>query len=114
MTQIKSNIFPDVEAFLKENLRDFFVDNVAAVYPVSDLTDDLVATYEDEEENETKTVDSAGHVAGLRKLCELVDKQELFVGGVRAAIDLVDPCNWDVEVVDAYFQLLYHGEVIYG
>jgi hypothetical protein len=116
MTQITATIFPNAEEWLKENLRDFAVDGIAAVYPYPTykFNADFGRTYFDEEEDKLKYATLNDHVAALKLLCELVDQKKLFVGGVTNAQELTDGCNWDVEVVDAYFQLIYHGEVIYG
>lgn len=114
MTQIVAPIFTDAEAWLKENLSDMFVDTVSAVYPQSGFNEEMGRTYWDEEEGLVKSVTFEEHVKGLEKLVQLISEKKLFVGGVTNPIDLTDPCNWDVEVVDAYFQILYHGEVIYG
>lgn len=53
-------------------------------------------------------------VDALRKMCELIDGKKLFVGGLTSSHELTDTGNWDVEVTDAYWQIVYHGEVIYG
>jgi hypothetical protein len=50
----------------------------------------------------------------LQELVNLIANKKLFVGCIQNPMDLTDVSNWDAEVVDAYFQLLYHGEVIYG
>lgn len=114
MTSIKATIFEDAEGWLRENLQDFEVDGISAVYRVSKLDLDGITQYHDEEENGTKAVSMADHVKALQLLCELIDGGKLFVGCIKGANQLTEPCNWDVEVVDAYFQLIYHGEVIYG
>jgi hypothetical protein len=114
MTQISAVIIPNAEGFIKENLADFAVDGISAVYPHSKLTDQFGRTYFDEEEGKAKFVNFESHVTSLEKLVELISDKKLFVGGITNPVDLADPCNWDAEVVDAYFQILYHGEVIYG
>lgn len=114
MTEIKSTIFPDAEAWLTENMLYFEVDSIAAVYPVTTFNPDGLTRYCDAEEGTTKERSMEDHVLALRKLCELVDGKKLFVGGVRGSMELTDGLNWDIEVVDAYFQLVYYGEVIYG
>lgn len=114
MTAITATIIPDAEAFLTENLKDFAVDGISAVYPYTSFTPQLGRGYYDEEECNSKFVTFKEHVKGLQKLVSLISEKKLFVGGIENPVDLVDPCNWDAEVVDAYFQLLYHGEIIYG
>ena len=114
MTQILAPIFEDAEAWIKDNRPDMYIDGVAAVYPVSKFRPDSVTSYRDEEENSQKALTMTDHVKGLEKLVELISNKELFVGGIENPLDLIDAGNWDVEVVDAYYQLVYHGEVIYG
>lgn len=114
MTQIIAPIFEDAEAWIKENRPDMYVDGVAVVYPVSKFRPDSVTSYRDEEENSQKALTMADHVRGLKQLVDLISNKKLFVGGITNPMDLTDGCNWDVEVVDAYYQLVYHGEVIYG
>lgn len=114
MTAITATIIPNAEAFLVENLRDFGVDGIATVYPDKPFTEDFGRSYHDEEENESKFVSFEDHVKALGQLAQLITEQKLSVGCIANPVDLAEPCNWDVEVVDAYFQLCYHGEVIYG
>lgn len=114
MTQITAPIFSDAEAFLKDLLPDMYTDNIAAVYPDGKLTEDFGRSYFDEEEEESKFVTFEGHVEALKELVRLVSEKKLFVGGIKNPTDLAEDVNWDAEVVDAYFQLCYHGEVIYG
>lgn len=52
-------------------------------------------------------------VKALRTLVKLVVGQALFVGGLKGG-EIADAGNWDVEVWDAFFQLCFHGKVIYG
>jgi hypothetical protein len=115
MTVIVAPIFEDAEAWLKDALPDMYVDGISPVYRTKLDKETFTGIYADEEEDGVrKEITLEHHVEGLKKLVELVANKKLFVGGVRNPMDLVDMCNWDVEVVDAYFQLLYHGEVIYG
>lgn len=114
MTTINAPIFTDAEAWIKENRPDMFVDGLAAVYPTTKFGPDGFTAYYDEEEDRTELKTLADHVEALQKLVNLVSEGKLWVGGIKNPFELADPCNWDVEVVDAYFQLLFHGEVIYG
>src|SRR5688500_17074993 len=114
MTQINITVFPNAEAWLKENLEYMATDNIAAVYPTNVDADKIEATYFDEEEGLEKSVGKERHVEMLAELVRLISEEKLFVGGIKNPMDLTDTGNWDVEVADAYFQLLYHGEVIYG
>lgn len=115
MTQIIAPIFTDAEAWLKDALPDMYVDGISSVYRTKLDKETFTGIYADEEEDGVrKEITLEAHVKGLEKLVQLVSEKKLFVGGVRNPIELTDMCNWDAEVVDAYFQLLYHGEVIYG
>lgn len=113
MTTITLTVFPDAEAWIRENVPDFGGDRVCAVRPTSPFNPDGLTAYEDIEEGTAKECTFADHVTALQKLCEMVGVN-LFVGGVKSPLELVDPGNWDVEVVDAYWQLVYRGEVLYG
>jgi hypothetical protein len=106
-------IFPDAKAWLIENLPDMFVDGVAAVYPITTFNPNGLTTYRDEEEETEKECTLDDHVQALQLLVEQVGKT-LFVGSLTSPLQLTDAGNWDIEVVDAYYQLVYRGEVIYG
>jgi hypothetical protein len=110
---IAVQIFPDAKAWLIENLPDPAVDSVAAVYPLIEFNPNGPTTYRDEEENTEKECSLDDHVRALRLLAEQVGNT-LFVGSLTSPLQLTDTSNWDVEVVDAFYQLVYHGEVIYG
>ena len=114
MTQISTVIIEDAEAFIKENYDYMCTDRIAAVYPCSKFNPDGITKYYDEEEDVTKDCTMADHVRALVKLVDLVSNKQIFVGGVTNPMDLLDLGNWDTEVVDAYYQLIYHDEVIYG
>ena len=114
MTTIKATIFNDAESFLTENITKFHVDNVSSVFPVKGDLQEGSVVYIDDYEETKKTKNMTDHVKALRKLVKLIDDKKLFVGGITSSSELTDPCNWDVEVADAFFQLVYHGEVIYG
>lgn len=121
MSRIQLTIFEDAEKWLRENFRDLGWDSVAAVYPLESFNPDRgeklgrtgETKYEDREEASTKFCSMSDHVRALQLLCEQIGRT-LFVGGLKSPFDLIDAGNWDVEVVDAYFQLVYHGKVIYG
>jgi hypothetical protein len=117
MTAITAPIFENAEEFIKGEIKDLQVDGVSSVWKTKVHPDFSVTYAHEEDEGEepveiTKTL--ADHVTALEKMVQLITNKELFVGGVRNPIDLTDPCNWDVEVVDAYFQLVALGEVIYS
>lgn len=114
-TQITAVIFTDAEYWLTENLSDLVADSVCSIYKTVGFDKDFTCTYADEEENNAEKVATlTDHVKALQTLCELIDGKKLFVGCLKNAQELTDPCNWDAEVVDAFRQLIYHGEVIYG
>jgi hypothetical protein len=113
MTAINATIIPDAEAWIKENINDLLVDNVSAVYPTNHGEDFSIKLY-DEEEETAKTFSLADQVVALQKLADEIGGNRLFVGGLKSPTQLEDPCNWDTEVIDAFYQLIYHGEVIYG
>ena len=119
-------VFEDGEAWLREHLPLIGTDRVAAVRPFTDLDLDGLTGYEDTEDlADTRATEDnvdgarremrglAAHLKALQLLCEQVGRT-LFVGGVTSPFALTDPGNWDVEVADAYFQLVMLGEVIYG
>lgn len=106
-------LFKDPQAFILHEVADMEVDNFCAVHPRGRMTEDG-RVYFDEEESVSKHCSMDEHVEALRKMVQLIDNQELFVGGIKCSLELTDPCNWDVEVFDAFNQLVYHGEVIYG
>jgi hypothetical protein len=123
-TPITVTIFEDAETWLRENVENMFVDSVAAVRPTEEINLDGETEMEDVEEvggkDEdglplplTKKVTMEDWVRGLRQLCEEVGKT-LWVGGLKGPYQLTDFGNWDVEVTDAYFQLVFRGEVLYG
>lgn len=114
---ITATIFPDPLGWLRENANDFWPDSVSSMDRTQINWDEpTVCELRDEEEELTdpKSLTADDLVAALAKLCELVNERKLFVGGVRSAHDLRDGGNWDCEVVDAFWQIAYHGEVIYG
>lgn len=130
-TPITLTIFDNAEEWLRINLPDMSTDRVACVRPVArarfnpdglteyedveDTSDDRV-NEEDEDGNRygtlRKSCDMAAHVQALRLLCAQIGRT--LVGGLKSPFELVDPGNWDAEVVDAYYQLVMLGEVVYG
>ncbi len=124
-------IFEDADKWLRENLPDMHADSVACVYPLTRFYPDGHTPYVDREElteaqyeaiqsgdslagiTAIKQLTMADHLRALLLLSEQVG-DTLFVGGLKSPKDLVDPGNWDVEVVDAFYQLVYYGRVIYG
>lgn len=120
-TIIGGVIFADPVAWLREEAESVCcLDGVSSMrlisYRALNMDGPIACHVYDEEEDDQKGKDLTPDdlVATLRKLCELVDGGKLFVGGVRKAQDLTDAGNWDAEVVDAFWQIAYHDEVIYG
>jgi hypothetical protein len=113
MKPITITVFADPDGWLRKNLWDFTWDGVAPVVPYGPWLAGQTMQYRDTEEGSTKDCTWADHLTALRLLCEQIG-QTLHVGGLKSAIQLTDPGNWDAEVVDAFFQLVYRGEVIYG
>lgn len=114
MTAITLTIFPDAEKWLRDNLEQYIAtDRVACVVPAGELNLDGLTRYTDMETDLDYDRDMEAHVRGLQLLCEQVGRT-LFVGGIGSPYALLDPGNWDVEVADAYFQLVALGEVVYG
>lgn len=112
-TQITAVIFEDAEQWLRENVPMMGGDQICAVRPMQEFNPDGMTKYEDIEEETEKECDMAAHVKALQLLGDKIGRT-LFVGGLKSPHELTDYCNWDVEVVDAFWQLVYRGEVIYG
>lgn len=102
-----------IEEFLKENLQDFFVDGVSAIQRRTAWFTNG-ARFVDVEEDTEKTLGLEDFVRATELLVQEIANKKLFVGNITNPYDLQDAGNWDVEVVDALFQLAYHGKVIYG
>lgn len=123
MTAITTTIFPDAESWLSEHFEDLLsnLDNVCNVRPTRRPSKELFVyvykDFSDEKPDDYPAMmprDMNAHVQALQKLCDLISCKQLFVGGLSSAVDLLDPCNWDVEVTDAFCQLVAYREVIYG
>lgn len=116
-TQIRSLVFEDAEKWLTANLHDLLADPICNIERKKNERP-CTYTYRDVENHEAtpKVLDMMGHIVALQLLCDLVlgPEPKLFVGGIKSAADLIEPCNWDAEVVDAYRQLCFYGEIIYG
>lgn len=111
-TIISATIFSDAEKWITENIKDVYVDNVSAVYPVAKFNPEGTKI-KDIEEGTSKICKMADYVDALRLLVEQIGVT-LFVGGLKSPVQLLDLGNWDAEVVDAFYQLVYRKEVIYG
>lgn len=120
---IRLTVFPDPVQWLVENIDDFCWDRVSSVYPIDIIVEgggELKPTKFVDRDGETgeqipipKTIGQDEMVKALKLLTEQIGRT-LFVGCIKNPFELTDPCNWDAEVVDAYWQLCYYGEVIYG
>lgn len=122
-TTITIPVLDDAEKWIRDNFHDLMTDTVCSVLPDHKVDLDGGTRWTDSEEDSDKTLYMADYVKGLNFLFNQIGRKwkdekghdrGLFVGGITNPHDLLDPCNWDAEVVDAYFQLCYHGEVIYG
>jgi len=111
-TVISAIIFPDAEKWITENIKNIYVDNVSAVYPVQKFNP-KGTKIKDIEEDTSKICTMADYVDALRLLVEQIGVT-LFVGGLKSTVQLLDLGNWDAEVVDAFYQLVYRKEIIYG
>lgn len=114
MTKISATIFNNAEAWLLRNMPDMEVDWVSSMRRIHYDAKTGAATYKDLEKDEEIWVPMSAHVQGLEKLVKLVNEEKLFVGGISTPIELLNLTNWDAEVVDAFWQLVCYGEVIYG
>ena len=125
-------VFEDADKWLRENLPDMHADSVSCVYPLTRFYPDGATPYVDREEltedqydrlcsgerdwdgiTAIKWMKMDDHIRALLLLSEQVG-DTLFVGCLKGPYELRDPGNWDAEVVDAFYQLVYYGKVIYG
>lgn len=122
-TQIQVTIFEDAEKWIIDNVPDMGIDAVASVYPVEPINVETLKgsilfvndnDSDDPTERRVKRLNMHDLVKGLQLLAKEIGDKKLFVGGIKSPTELMDAGNWDVEVVDAYFQLCMLGEVIYG
>lgn len=112
-TPIIIPILDDSEKWLRENINDLPTDSVCSVLPQDNISFDGKTIWADSEDGSKKTLEMTDYIKGLNLLFNQIGRS-LFVGGLKSPHDLIDPCNWDPEVTDSFFQLCYHGEVIYG
>jgi len=115
-TQITAAIFPNAEQWLTENMKDMGPDSITTVLPALHLSLKGKTLWKDYSEEATipkKYLTMTDYVKGLQLLSDQIGRT-LFVGCLKSPIELIDPGNWDAEVVDAFYQLCYYGEVIYG
>lgn len=122
-TAITVPILDDAEKWLRENFHDLTTDRVCTILPDHKVDLDGKSRWTDSEDGSEKFLDMNDYVKGLTLLFNQIgrkwvdgkgNQRGLFVGGITNPADLLDPCNWDAEVTDAFFQLCYYGEVIYG
>lgn len=111
-------VFPEPEKWLREHMEHLRsrTDRVCIVRPAGSWDPDGETLYLDREASSGDRYSGRtmkDHVKALQLLCRQVGKT-LHVGGIKNARDLVDIGNWDAEVVDAFWQLVFRGEVIYG
>jgi hypothetical protein len=106
-------VFSDPDAWIAANFKDLTWDSVSAVYPIGEFVPEGGTLFRDSEEGSEKTIFMDDLAYALQLLCGSLGTT-LHVGGLTSPLQLRDPGNWDAEVVDAFFQLAYHREVIYG
>jgi len=114
--------FDGADEWLRANGHYLTSDHVCAIRPLGDFKPGKAMRYEDREEGTTKTCSWADHVKALELLVDWIGRDHpdrdkghgLYVGGIKHPGELLDAGNWDVEVVDAFWQLVYRQDVIYG
>ena len=115
--KVQITVFEDAERWLKDNLADLHVDNISTVYPLTEAKNlfrpNGFIEYEDKDSETTKRCTLQDHVNALQLLSEKVGKT-LFVGGITSPLALQDAGNWDIEVADAFYQIVMLREVVYG
>ncbi len=111
---IIATIFPNPPKWLEENFHDLSTDGTCSIR-FERTIDKANLVYEliDLEDDKKKIVNRTDWLNALNLLAQQVGVK-LFVGGVKNPVDLLDAGNWDAEVVDAFRQLAFFGEVIYG
>ena len=118
-------VFEGADEWLRENGADLTSDTVCACRPHEDESwkPGESMRYRDLEEDTEKVCSWADHVKALELLADQIGRRfigkdgkecGLFVGGIKHPSELLDPRCWDAEVTDAFWQLVYRGEVIYG
>lgn len=112
-TQVNVAVFQCAEKWLLENINDMTIDGTTTVRPVEFYKSSKTWRVEDKEEEIEAVLTLNDLVAGLQLLAEQVG-DTLHVGGIESPKMLTDGGNWDVEVTDAFWQLAFYGEVIYG
>lgn len=109
---IKIEVFADAEAWLRENIDDISGSSIGAVQPLGKIDLNGVTEYQDVEEGDTKDCTLNDHVNALELLTEQIGKT-ILAGGIENPHDLRDTGNWDWDVADAFFQLVFYGEIKY-
>lgn len=115
-TKIQATLFEDAEAFLREEIDGFIstlgMDHVTSFRLRHYSIQDMMFEIEDTEDGTTKQLTLEDLIKALQLLCDGLGVN--FHYSLLKPTDLKDPGNWDVEIVDAFFQLAFFGEVIYG
>lgn len=107
-------VFDDPVGWLKEHNDDLFADSVCVISRApAEPAGECRYDYTDNEAGITVTADLYDHVSALTMLCEKFNTS-FFPGGLNCVEHLLDPAHWDAEIVDAFRQLLVHGDIIYG
>lgn len=103
-----------VEQWLRDNIDVLSSDDLCVVYPIGSRTSlDEGITYFDEEERSGRKCSLEDHIQAWQMLSNRIGKT-VFVGGLTSAKELEDPGNWDGEVVDVFWQLVYRRDIRYG
>lgn len=127
---ITAVIFKDPVQFILDNIKYYSLDNIAVCYPMeikvqAENREVFVKTF-DAEEHTRKSHDMADCVRALRQFVEHINqgqwdkvtgennKNRIYIGHVPNPISLNSIDIWDIEVWDAFFQLLHNGEILYG
>jgi hypothetical protein len=83
-------------------------------YGNEDSNRPFVFNFYDHGEDKTHTVNLEQAEKGVIKLIELWLQGKYHFCGISNINDLLDPCNWDAEILDAATQCAIFNEVIYG
>lgn len=133
-TKITLTVFDDAEQWLKTNMpalvklasviSPLSELPIVFVYPEQEYNPNGLTTYFDQGSSQRKQCSLADHVKALQLLSEQIGTT-LFVGAITHPLYLTDVKSWSMtrkvgrhettptEVVDAFFQLVFHGEIIY-
>jgi len=116
-TKIKVTLFENAEQWIKDEIENIISisssDSVTSFRYRSGDLNKMEFGFDDTEDGTRKVLRLPDLVKALQLLCDQI-AVTVEVGMIKSPRELTDTCNWDVEVADAFLQLAYHGEVIYG